>query len=128
MNYHFDDEEKKSKIRLVQAEAEIDKGEGLAKTEVVKPKEITMNKKEAIALQQKVQQISIGQIKKLKTLSESEIYSEIQYLQPMLQDTFFNQTGIEIESLNWHTEQLDLEKDEEYIKILKEYHETVENL
>ena len=53
---------------------------------------------------------------------------EIAYLQPKLQDYFFIQTGIDIDDLNFNTEKLDLDNDEEYIKILKEYHETVEQL
>jgi len=59
LNFHFDDEEKKTQIRLAMSEAAIDNGEGLAKTETFKPKEISMSKKEAIALQQKVQALSI---------------------------------------------------------------------
>lgn len=88
LNFHFEDEEKKTQIRLAMSEAAIDNGEGLAKNEPFKPKEITMTKKEAIALQQKVQALSIDQIKQLKAMSPSEIQVEIQYLQPKLQDLF----------------------------------------
>ena len=110
------------------SEAAIDEGEGLAKGEDFKPKEITMSKKEAIALQQKVQALSIDQIKELKSMAPSEIQVEITYLQPKLQDMFFQQTGIDVDDLSWNTEKLDLDNDEEYVKILKEYHETVEQL
>jgi hypothetical protein len=51
LNFHFDDEEKKTQIRLAMSEAAIDNGEGLAKTETFKPKEVSIAKKEAIALQ-----------------------------------------------------------------------------
>ena len=61
-------------------------------------------------------------------MSPSDIQVEIQYLQPKLQDLFHDQTGIDIDDLNWNTEKLDLDNDEQYVKILKEYHETVEQL
>jgi hypothetical protein len=54
LNFHFDDEEKKVEIRLAMSEASVDEGEGLAKGEKFKPKEISLTKKEAIALQQKI--------------------------------------------------------------------------
>jgi hypothetical protein len=45
-----------------------------------------------------------------------------------MHDMFHDQTGIDIDDLNWNCEKLDLDNDEEYVKILKEYHETVEQL
>jgi hypothetical protein len=75
-----------------------------------------------------MQEISIEEIKKLKKLPAQEIQGEIKYLQPKMQDYLWLQTGVDQSELEFNTEKLKLEEDEEYIKILKDYNDVVENL
>lgn len=61
-------------------------------------------------------------------MPEAVLQNETQYLQPKLHDQLFNKTGIDYDDLDNNTIQLDLEKDPEYIKCLKEYGEKMDML
>jgi len=45
-----------------------------------------------------------------------------------MQDYLWLQTGVDQSDLEFNIEKLKLEEDEEYIKILKDYNDVVENL
>ena len=83
LNFHFDDPEKKDTIREAMEDAKVDRGEGKPKSEF-KEKEVTMSKDEVMAAQKKMQEISIEEIKYLKTIPPADIQSEIKYLQPKM--------------------------------------------
>lgn len=134
LSLYFEDKEKLEQIKQAQQDAKTDYGEGLPKSQrgdLVKPEEqraATMSKKEAIATQIALQNLSLEMIKDLQKMPEAVLQNETQYLQPKLHDQLFNQTGIDFEDLDANTIRLELEKDPEYIKCLQEYGEKMDKL
>lgn len=122
----MDDSSKTGEIKQVQEDAAVDRGEGGQADEP--ERQVTMSKKEAITLQKKMQGLSLDQIRVLKTLPAAELQSEIVYLPSILQDKFFLATGTETDELNFNTEKLDLDNDEDYQKCMQDYHEQVEEM
>ena len=64
----------------------------------------------------------------MKTLPAADIQSEIRYLQPKMQDKLWLKTGVDQDDLEFHIGALKMEEDEEYLQMLKEYNEVMENL
>ena len=124
LNLHMDDGSKTGEIKEVQEDATVDRGEG--RPADYPERQVTLDKKEAITLQKKMQSLSVNQIRELKAMPPAALQSEIIYLPSILQDKFFLATGVETDELNFNTDKLELEKDEEYTKSLEEYHEQVE--
>ena len=87
-----------------------------------------MTRKEAIAGQLSLQELSIEQIKGLKAMAPAELNDEVRYVQQKLTDSLFLQNGIELDDLQTSTAALKLEEDEEYMKIMDEYNEKIELL
>lgn len=87
-----------------------------------------MGKKEAMAAQKALQDLSIEQIKELKKLPPAAIQDEIRYLQPKLYDKLFLQVGVEQHELDLNIDKLDMENDEDYKNMVQEYYEVVELL
>ena len=85
-----------------------------------------MSKKEVLAATKKFHQLSIDQIKDLKKLPPAQIQDEIRYLKPKLEDRLFLTIGVDNADLDFNTDKLDMENDEEYQKLFKEYYEAVE--
>ena len=98
-------------------DSKTDRGEGKPKDDF-KDKEATMTKQEVMATQKKFQEISIEEIKNLKTLPPADIQSEIKYLQPKMQDKLWIQTGVDQDDLEFHITALKMEEDKEYLKML----------
>jgi len=61
-------------------------------------------------------------------LPPASLQDEVRYLQPILTDRLFLQTGVELEDLVKDSEKLKLEEDPEYQKLMKEYEEKIELL
>lgn len=57
-----------------------------------------------------------------------DMQHEVRYLKDKLTDNLFLQCGVEIEDLVWHSQQLDLENDQEYIQMCDEYNEIMTQL
>jgi len=81
-----------------------------------------------MSAQKVLQTLSIEQIEKLKLLAPAQIENEMPLLRVKLEDRFFIVTGIEIDELEFCTIELNLENDEEYIKMMKDYNEKLELL
>ena len=134
LSLYFEDKDKLEQIKQAQQDAKTDYGEGLPKNQrgdLVKPEEErapTMSKKEAIAAQIALQNLSLDMIKDLQTMPEAVLQNETQYLQPKLHDQLFLQTGVDFDDLDANTIRLKLEEDPEYIKCLKEYGEKMDKL
>ena len=74
MNFYVDDPANTDKIKEVQTDASVNRGEGLSKAdkEAFINREAFMDKKEIIATQKILHELSIEQIKELKKLKESD--------------------------------------------------------
>ena len=120
LDLYMSEKDKEKDIRGALDDAMVDRQEGLP-AEERKEREVTMNKKEAIAGQKVIQDISIEQIKLLKQLPPAELQDEVRYVTPKLSDKLWLTTGIELEDLVYSSQQLEIEKDKEYLTMMDEY-------
>ena len=74
----------------------------------------TMNKAEALKVQQIMFDLVIAHQRELKKLPQSELQNELSIMQLRLADKLYFTTGIESDELDASTDRLQLEEDEEY--------------
>ena len=80
-----------------------------------------LSKKEILAVQKQLQDLSIEAIESLKTLPPAMIQMEAVFLPYKLVDNLFLRTGVEQVDLDFSTLRLEMDKDDEYIAMMKEY-------
>jgi len=78
----MDDGSKTGEIKEVQEDATVDRGEG--RPADYPERQVTLDKKEAITLQKKMQSLSVNQIRELKAMPPAALQSEIIYLPSIL--------------------------------------------
>mmetsp|Transcript_39507 Transcript_39507/g.60308 ORF Transcript_39507/g.60308 Transcript_39507/m.60308 type:complete len:127 (-) Transcript_39507:28-408(-) len=120
----MDDKSKTTEIRSALEDAQVDHGEG-KKPGTHKEKKVSMSKTEVLAAQKALQNISLDQIKELKTMPPAAVQDEVRFLQPKLSDLLFLQIGVETEDLEFHTGELNLGEDKEFCALVDEYNEKV---
>jgi hypothetical protein len=85
-----------------------------------------MQKKEILAIQKKLQDITIDVIESLKTMPPAQIENETRFMQPKMTDELFLKTGVEHEELEFHVRALHLDEDQDFIALIEEYTKRVE--
>ena len=80
-----------------------------------------LDRKELIEIHKILHKISIDHLKDLKKLPIDKLQSELALIQQVLADKLCLATGIETEELDAQTEKLNLEQDEEYMQMVKDY-------
>ena len=128
LNLFIADGQKAPLIKTALEDGQIDKQEGVPVGERVSKDKPTMSLKEAIAAQKQLQDISIDQIKELRSMPPALMSDEVANLQFKLSDRFFDRTGIELEDLVHNSELLQIEKDEGYVQSMKEFDEKMGKL
>ena len=80
-----------------------------------------LDRKELIEIHKILHKISIDHLKDLKKLPIDKLQSELALIQQVLADKLCLATGIETEDHDAQTEKLNLEQDEEYMQMVKDY-------
>ena len=104
----------------------VDKINGLIRadqTDCDKPRDdmTTMNKAEALKIQQIMFNLVIEHQRELKKLPQSELQNELAIMQLRLADKLYFTTGIESDELDASTDRLELEEDEEYKEMVQAF-------
>ena len=72
-----------------------------------------------------LQGITLDKIRSLKNMTPAQIQEETILMQAKTTDKLFIETGVEHEELKFHISELGLEKDEDFIAMVKSYSEDV---
>ena len=129
--FYSNNAEKLEDLQAVGEETKEDKGEHIIddeEREFFMKRDAPLSKKEILAVQKQLQDLSIEAIESLKTLPPAMIQMEAVFLPYKLVDNLFLRTGVEQADLDFSTLRLEMDKDAEYIAMMKEYNQKMENL
>ena len=92
-------------------------------TPPTKHDEIFNSKKEVIAIHKQLHAITITHMKHLQTIPQDKLPYDLAVLTNVLSDKLFLAVGVEMDMLDAATDRLQLDMDEEYLIMVRDYTE-----